>query len=429
MSHKLPSQKFMIVMGALIAALGLAVMHSSEYRPIGMGLAGIMVILGIGGIVSAVSIKETTTKTASPPAQQASGDTDGILPSSARPTDSVAAEISASFAGLLGGLKAGEPVWPAFDRWLRDTLTHVLDARQVRGMHVDEKTRQLSPIHSGLDLAGCWKHPPPALVGHVLTTGRRYLRGDSQHGELIQSLADQWPAHESTSAKAPVWLVPIQHRSRVIGLLSVGHLGPHILPQPAVLEQVADILQICWSYAALANSLERAQSIDPGSGVLNRSDLTATAEAVLRESREEGEPVVMAVLALEGLRRMDDQGERTERDWLIRQIGHVIHQRLRSDDLVGRFNDDHFVVVLRRVDLSLARLIVGKILQAARNLTASRAGLEDSVHLRCSLSDEVGGGLDAGLNATFDLLQQARQMGLELATSHDTKPARVEVHA
>ena len=56
----------------------------------------------------------------------------------------------------------------------------------------------------------------------------------------------------------------------------------------------------------------------------------------------------------------------------MRQIGLYMRRKLRSDDLVGRFSDDRFVAVLRRLDISLGTLIARKLLSAAREGIASQ---------------------------------------------------------
>ena len=90
------------------------------------------------------------------------------------------------------------------------------------------------------------------------------------------------------------------------------------------------------------------------------------ARGTLTDAYQCSEPVVLAAVAIEGLRGLDDAGHWQQRDALITRVGHGLAERVRSDDVVGRFSDERFVVLLRRLDSGLGKLIAEKLLAWVR---------------------------------------------------------------
>lgn len=106
---------------------------------------------------------------------------------------------------------------------------------------------------------------------------------------------------------------------------------------------------------------------------------------------------MVLALAIEGLRHLDDTGQWSERDALVQQLGAVLHQKVRSDDLLGRFADDRFIVVLRRLDSALGTLVAEKLLETVRT------------NVLPTLQDQ-GDGI-TGCNAGGDALRDPRWLG------------------
>jgi len=324
-------------------------------------------------------------------------------------------ELTASFMRWVQGADVSGGWWPAFERWLRDALDQFLQARRIRCFQVIEPEGRLASLGSGMDNAFWVGTSQPALVTHVIKTGRRYIQDAPGNGKLIESLVGQWSSVAASGeaskilSDAPVWMLPIREKNKTVGLLVVGEFSAERLRDLATLQAVGHLLELYWRHVRQAALLETAQSIDQASGVLNRADLNTMAERVLYDSSNDGEPVVVLVISVEGLRRLDDEVRWFDRDWLIKQIGLVMREKLRSDDLVGRFSDDRFVGVLRRLDISLGHLIAGKLLAAVRAAINEQPAMAEMVQLRCTLMEVQTESLETVLARIFDALQRARQ--------------------
>ncbi len=296
-------------------------------------------------------------------------------------------------------------LWRSFDQFVRESLHSLLGAAHIRCFHVRPDAEVLVPLVGGVEAAGA---PPPAarvgLLGHVVTTGRPYAVGDVRQGPLVAELAAQ-------TAERWAWIWPVCSEGRTCGLIAVGDGGVGAL-SAAVQEALGPALSLCWDCVAARVALAEARKRDRASGVLTRADFFEQAGRALAESHALGEPLVAVVLVLEGLRRLDDSGRWRERDALVERTGRVLVERVRRDDVVGRFADDRFVLLLRRLDSALGRLIVEKLLHALRDVAAACAGVQARAGL--AGSGLARPDLNALLATAFAAADRARQSGVAL---------------
>jgi len=324
-------------------------------------------------------------------------------------------ELTANFSRWFCQHNKDEDPWPAFDRWIRDALNQFLKARRIRCFRYQDKNRRLYSLINKSDETFWTNASRHGLIEHVIGSGQRYVRGAPSNGPLIEQLAAQWDSQNDAqnsdmiSLRQPDWIIPIHDRNNTIGLIVVGELPPDVLTDLAQLQAFGHLLEIYWSHVHLADELTIAQRTDRTSGLMNRIDLTKFTETILQESANEGEPLVILALALEGVRGLDDHGQWELRDWLMRQIGQEIRSKLRSDDIVGRFSDDRIIVILRRLDISLGQLIARKLLDGVQATINCEPIKSASIHLRCGLAEGPGDSLEPLLTRVFRALTQARE--------------------
>lgn len=278
-----------------------------------------------------------------------------------------------------------------------------------------------------------WVGPgAPALVRHVIASGRSYVQHSPENGEMVEQLAADWTSQtglhigQTVFGNPPAWLWPVRRHVHTVGLIMAGEMPEDVLHDSHGLEAIGHFLDLCWSHVDQAEALEIARRTDRTSGVLNRAELTAVANRVIQQSIADNEPVVVLTMLLEGVRRLDDKRQWAERDRLVQQIGQAMRQRLRSDDLIGRFSDDHFVVVLRRLDVALGKLIAEKLLESVNRAIVSRQAVKNTVAARCVLTEAGSQSFESALGTILDALQQARYRKTDLfvATPAVTPPEK-----
>jgi GGDEF domain-containing protein len=317
----------------------------------------------------------------------------------------LARRMTGTFLAWLAENEDHAHLWISFDQLVRELLTEHLGATRVRCYHVRPGCETLQTIAQA-ERTAVPKGPSAreGVLGHVAATGKEFVADDAAHGPLLDHLA-------AASEEHWAWVWPVRVRNATAGIIAVGNLR-----QPGVLtEQIrqtaGQLVSLCWRHVACIERLQVVQRTDRASGVLTRNDFFTLAGHALADSYTENEPVVIAVLALEGLRGLDDAGRWHERDALIERLGQLITRRLRSDDLVGRFADDRFVILLRRLDSGLGRLIADKTLTAAKEGVEPLEAAGQHIRMRIGLAGSglVQPPLEDLLVAAFDAVERARK--------------------
>ena len=292
--------------------------------------------------------------------------------------------------------------WSSFDQLVREMLTEQLGAVRVRCYQVlpgDQQLRSLAQLETASE-AKCARS---GILGHVATVGREFVAADPAQGELVHQLAqdgdEPWD-----------WVCPIREATQTVGLVAVGKLPAPQALDAARRRELSTLLTLFWKYVTRLEQLHIAEQTDKASGLLTRRDFFASATQALADSYLENEPVVVVVLTLEGLRWLDDVGRWSDHDALVENIGLLIKRRMRTDDIIGRFSDDRFVLLLRRLDSSLGRLIAAKIQNTAHEQIAQLPDAAGTLEVRAGLT---GSGfrkepLDKLLVSAFAAVERAR---------------------
>ncbi|MFN0137636.1 MAG: GGDEF domain-containing protein [Phycisphaerae bacterium] len=340
-----------------------------------------------------------------------------IIQPSARTVDDVRqlSEFAHALHKFLIATPMTEPQWPAFDQFVREAMAESFDALRIRAYLVTPGAEKLRPLSGGENRAGDIDlHSRGGLLGHVVSTGIAYYAFDKHHGELSHKLA------ESEQRWQIVW--PIRDGHATVGVIAVGEAFRLAELSLGMRDLLQNMLSQTWMHVACRERLRIAEFTDKGSGVLTRRDFFDAAETAINGARDEREPVVVAVMTIEGLRRLDDHGAWDTRDQLIERIGRSLARHLRTDDVVGRFSDDRFAILLRRVDLALGKLIADKLLECVSGEVGA-VQPNDPVMTRCGLVGNAAHDrtLDDMLIAAFSAAERAREQSLTVVSeSHNT---------
>jgi len=308
--------------------------------------------------------------------------------------------------------RADANLWAQFDELIRSTLYESFKATHVRSYRLigeDEQLVSLGDLGSSIDV-----EPLSArrgIIGHVVTTGRAYLAGDGTQGELVDELAS-----ESTDRVA--WSFGVRQGPRRLGVIAVGQLGVSPQRYRPLLRHAEQLVNQMWCTLLEATRNRKAAESDSISGLPLRSAFLHDAELSLRESYKQGEPVAVAVIALEGLRQLSDAGRWEVADELVRAVGARVKQKIRVDDRVGRFDESRLVVLLRRVDSELASLIVNQMMARITALCGDPERWRADIKARCGVA---GTGTEQPdlctlLTQALEHCHRARTAGKQVAT-------------
>ncbi len=298
--------------------------------------------------------------------------------------------------------------WASFEEFVRHVLHEHCQATHVRPYRILAEGERMAPLRT-LEASECeaLTSARRGIPGHVATTGRSYYAHDSAQGKLVVSLADR-------SAEAPEWCFAVREGRRTIGLVSVAHLG-----NPAArdaLQPWEGLIRLFWMTLTEVCRGRAAAQTDAVSQLMIRDSFLDEAARCASESYARGEPVSLCVLTVEGLRAVLDEGRWDVASEIVSEISATFRGRVRPDDLLGRFDEGRFLMLLRRVDSELASLIAGQLMDRLAALPALEATSGRGIRFRCGVA---GSGTESVsvrdlLASALELCQAARRDSVEL---------------
>ncbi len=175
------------------------------------------------------------------------------------------------------------------------------------------------------------------------------------------------------------------------------------VPEPqaaALLEEIRDALsqsdgvpdweELAVENARLEHEMEVTASVDPLTGLRNRSRFFEDLRREVAEARRHGTPLSLLVLDVDELHAVNDAQGYDAGDRLLLSIAELLLTRLRISDIAGRLGDDDFAVILPHTPLEGARTLAERVGEA----------LGERVHVGAA-------SLDADVTSGGELLQRA----------------------
>lgn len=127
----------------------------------------------------------------------------------------------------------------------------------------------------------------------------------------------------------------------------------------------------------------RLSTIDPLTGLFNRTFFFAVVEREIARSDRSGRGFCLLMIDLDDLKVVNDRFGHVVGDRLLEAVGRVIGTRIRRIDTAARYGGDEFVVLLPETDLSGGLVLAEKIRQGAASLAIPTP---DGSAIRASLS-------------------------------------------
>ena len=138
-------------------------------------------------------------------------------------------------------------------------------------------------------------------------------------------------------------------------------------------------------------AIERRANRDYLTGLYNRSYMEAATDEMLEKAALTGEQVSCIALDLDNLKLMNDTFGHMFGDEVLKQLANVCSGKIRSDDLMGRFGGDEFVIILKGVSLEQAEIKAEQLVEAIRRLKIEKNGHTISVSASLGIADNGNG--------------------------------------
>jgi diguanylate cyclase (GGDEF)-like protein len=162
--------------------------------------------------------------------------------------------------------------------------------------------------------------------------------------------------------------------------------------------------------SAVAGRAERMKIIrslmvkDAMTGLYNHTTIKEYLETMIAQARRQGSDVCYVMIDLDNFKQVNDTYGHLLGDQVLVALARLLHQRIRSSDVVGRYGGEEFAVILPNCDITLASSLINQLRESFASIrfpvgktsfsvtfSAGLAALsshEDGVHL-CKAADEA----------------------------------------
>lgn len=221
-------------------------------------------------------------------------------------------------------------------------------------------------------------------VGQVLATGKPLFTRD------YASSSHAMPEFVAAGLKANL-VLPLPGPNGFLGALAISWLSrrpPEVQgPAVSILEMFAALIGFTLYREQLEIQLENLSLQDPLTGLPNRRMLMVRLAEAQKRSYRHQSLLVLAVLDLDGFKRLNDVFGHAEGDRMLVETTARLQESVRATDMVARLGGDEFVVILEDVSsMREARHILSRVVEKLRS-TVERNGI--TVEIRSSIGATV----------------------------------------
>ena len=208
------------------------------------------------------------------------------------------------------------------------------------------------------------------------------------------------------------WLrVPITYLSSETNvdqrIKAMGQAGDDFIAKPISDRELISAVSV---RAARSRQLSNAIDRDSLTGLLKHSRIKEQVDIELARTRRSGEQLCVAMIDLDHFKSVNDSYGHPAGDKVIKALAHLLRQRLRKTDSIGRYGGEEFVAVLPGCDAREAQRLLDDVRQNFKEISFS----VDSKHFHVTLSAGVACA-DTKHTLTADNLMQMADDALYLA--------------
>lgn len=142
--------------------------------------------------------------------------------------------------------------------------------------------------------------------------------------------------------------------------LAMGRAGDDFLSKPMGDRELITAVSV---RAARSRQLSDALDRDSLTGLLKHARIKEQLDIELSRAKRANENLSLVMLDLDHFKKVNDTYGHPAGDKVIKAIAHLLRQRLRKSDAVGRYGGEEFVAVLPRCGLNEARALMEDIRQ------------------------------------------------------------------
>lgn len=206
-------------------------------------------------------------------------------------------------------------------------------------------------------------------------------------------------------------------------LSAIGMGGDDFLTKPIALQHLISSVTSRIKRSLVLRSFMVRDSL---TGLLNHSSIKTQLNHEMVRARRQGKPLAFAMLDIDKFKDVNDTYGHPVGDRVIKSLSRLLKQRLRENDLIGRYGGEEFAVVLSDADGASALKIMDSIRDDFSKLRQIGGDQEFFVTFSCGvadLSNYIFASSSKMVDAADKALYKAKHAGRNRIVLFDDKPA------
>ncbi len=138
-------------------------------------------------------------------------------------------------------------------------------------------------------------------------------------------------------------------------------LSEKLDPNPAIQQQLAEIVRLVQKQAADIERIVRDSRTDALTGLWNRRALDEQVPLLLSASQRYGTPLSVVMVDIDHFKQLNDRYGHPVGDAALRHVSQLLQAGLRDADFIARYGGEEFVILLPQTDLEGALIAAERI--------------------------------------------------------------------
>ncbi len=159
----------------------------------------------------------------------------------------------------------------------------------------------------------------------------------------------------------------------------------------------------------LENEVKSRASIEPLTNLYNFQFITDCLKHSIESYKDEGTAFCVLLIDIDDFKEFNLKHGMETGDMVLQDVAHILSLSARKIDVVGRYGNDKFIMILNNVELDIAKIVVEKV-----KMEISRYDLnisKNSIQVSGAVVEYRGETLEGFIEKAEELLEKAQAMG------------------
>jgi diguanylate cyclase (GGDEF)-like protein len=185
------------------------------------------------------------------------------------------------------------------------------------------------------------------------------MQGDGLIGKAAELKTIVSLEHTGTRADEPEQegidtAIPILYKDSLLGAIAIGKMQQCTGNEKRFLAMIANLMAVALNNIRQLEDAKDEAARDALTGLYNRHFFLQKAKEALLSSESYDFPVSVVIFDIDHFKNYSDANDRVHCDALLRDIGRLLRANTRSTNIVARYGEEEFILLLENVGSSVA---------------------------------------------------------------------------